>query len=1439
MFRLTDRDTMKSTTKLQDLAYTYDAVGNISQIVDASNTNTAKTAEFEYDWLDRLTSAEVTNSAAGGNYTRTYQYNAIGNMTYNSILGSYTYAGLETATANGTYAHPHAVTTVNSETYTYDHNGNLTDDGTWEHTWNYKNQLVSSTDGDTTLNYAYDEAGNRIKKESETTGETSYYVNSLFDTEGLTNKKYFYAGSTKLATETDEVYPLCSEANWSYELEPAYCPISGEQTKVWTQTDTQCVDGVTHPASEVISCTPEVFDSCNAVIAMDPDADNGWYLVQPDPEEDEFEAYCDFTTTGNPWTHQVKKLALGADHMCALLVDGTVECAGLNSNGQLGDGTTTQRTSPTAISGLDHVVDLAAGSYHTCAVIDDGSVSCWGYNVHGELGRGTTSSYETSPYAVSNISTATHVDAGRYHTCVALSDGTAECFGDNGYGQLGDDSSTDSSVPVEVSGLEDVATVSVNNYFSCALLTDGTLKCWGDNYFGQLGDNTTTRRYTPVSVQNISTATDLGTGSNHACAVLSDNTAKCWGRNDGRLGDGNTANSSTPVSVSVVTTVEDIDVGFEYTCAIADDDTYCWGNNSYGQLGLGYADSTMVLDPTDLGIDNPEHIFAGAKHTCTQLEDQSVMCYGNNANGKMGTGDTTNHYDPYQILNWSDHNATEACGEDDWEYEETVSCDGSDYRTLAWTKTNQSCVGGITHESTEQELCPLITYVSCGDVLTHFPLEDPEDLNDFYYLKPEPTDTPYQAYCDMTTEGGPFAQLVKQAAGGYRHSCTLLETGEVKCSGYNYYGQVGDGTNTTRLSPVTVSGISTATKITSNNYFSCALLGDGTVQCWGDNEKGQLGDGTTTDSNTPVEVDNLSDVIDISAGRKHTCAVIDDGTMKCWGYNGYGQLGNDSQTDSLSPVTVSGISTAVAVESGNHFTCALLEDETMKCWGDNYYGQLGDNSTTRRLTPVSVQNLTDIVSFASAYNHTCAVKDTGYAYCWGRNDGRLGDGNTATQSLPTQVITISGIETIDATFDHTCALDDDGTLYCWGLNDYGQIGDGNVGAAVGSPVQIIASGVSSVTAGRKHTCSIMEEDKSVMCWGDGADGLLGTGDTTDHLTPYEITTLREVSDAEPYFEVDSHLTYHHSDHLGSTSIDTDEDGAVLQLVDYYPYGGTRLDEQAGTDDNPYMYNGKELDEDTGLYYYGARYYNAEVARFTSQDPWGGDVKDPQSLNKYAYVQNNPLKYVDPTGEKLVISADDDNPDFIDYAFDELKKLSPYVGKKTLDNGDVEIFMHDAPSKSGKWLVYFLSGCKDCSVGTDLLTRIIDDDNTVTIEAGSGYHTYANSEDAVNGVGSDATIEFLFGADPSAFTYDSKTGTVQNEIFPDYIVLGHELIHSLHMIKGTFIETDSTVPYTGLNGTQFSHPEEEVRTVGLGFNQAGDITEHQLEEEHGRNKRNHY
>ena len=111
---------------------------------------------------------------------------------------------------------------------------------------------------------------------------------------------------------------------------------------------------------------------------------------------------------------------------------------------------------------------------------------------------------------------------------------------------------------------------------------------------------------------------------------------------------------------------------------------------------------------------------------------------------------------------------------------------------------------------------------------------------------------------------------------------------------------------------------------------------------------------------------------------------------------------------------------------------------------------------------------------------------------------------------------------------------------------------------------------------------------------------------------------------------DERIIYHHTDHLSGTSIDTDENGEIMQSSSYFPFGEVLTEEHAPDYKNNYKFTGKELDE-SGLYYYGARYYNPVIGRFVSQDTWAGDLRNPQSLNKYSYVFNNPLKYIDPTG----------------------------------------------------------------------------------------------------------------------------------------------------------------------------------------------------------------
>ena len=316
-----------------------------------------------------------------------------------------------------------------------------------------------------------------------------------------------------------------------------------------------------------------------------------------------------------------------------------------------------------------------------------------------------------------------------------------------------------------------------------------------------------------------------------------------------------------------------------------------------------------------------------------------------------------------------------------------------------------------------------------------------------------------------------------QVALGQRHTCVLADNGTVWCWGYNYYGQLGDGTTEDRLTPVQVVGLTNVIKISSGGLASCALKDDGTVWCWGYNNQGQLGDGTTFNRSTPVQVVGLSDVVDISSSGPHTCAVKNDGTVYCWGYNNHGQLGDGTIFTQRTPVQVVGLSGAIQVTAGIYHTCALKNDGTVWCWGDNTYGQVGDGSASDQHTPVQVPGLADIVGLSGGALHTCAVKNDGTVWCWGYNSsGQLGDGTTLNRPTPVQVVGLNNAVEITTGFCHVCARTGDNSVYCWGCNSYNQMGDGsNVSSSFATRVDL--SFTSSLWARSKesyHSCAIAE-----------------------------------------------------------------------------------------------------------------------------------------------------------------------------------------------------------------------------------------------------------------------------------------------------------------------------------------------------------------------------
>ena len=239
-----------------------------------------------------------------------------------------------------------------------------------------------------------------------------------------------------------------------------------------------------------------------------------------------------------------------AGYSCALLGNGSVQCWGANTSGQLGDGTTTNRPSPTPVSGLSDVQQIAAGKNHACALLKDGTVQCWGVNGNGQLGDGTNLP-RLVPTPVVGLAGVTFIAVGGFQTCAVLFDKTMKCRGSNSFGELGDGTTVDRNQPTLVPGLTEIASVSLGDEHSCVLLTDGSVQCCGRNDAGQVGDGTTSTAKTFVPISGLNAVAQISLGGAHSGARMQDGSMNCWGSNaSGGLGDGTQVPfRSTPTAV--------------------------------------------------------------------------------------------------------------------------------------------------------------------------------------------------------------------------------------------------------------------------------------------------------------------------------------------------------------------------------------------------------------------------------------------------------------------------------------------------------------------------------------------------------------------------------------------------------------------------------------------------------------------------------------------------------------------------------------------------------------------------------------------------------------------------------------------------------------------------------------------------------------------------
>jgi alpha-tubulin suppressor-like RCC1 family protein len=372
-------------------------------------------------------------------------------------------------------------------------------------------------------------------------------------------------------------------------------------------------------------------------------------------------------------------------------------------------------------------------------------------------------------------------------------------------------------------------------------------------------------------------------------------------------------------------------------------------------------------------------VSAGLGHTCALTSAGGVKCWGDNSFGQLGDGTST---------------GPQTCGT----APDTFACSTAPVDVSGLTSGVAAVSAGLYHT------CALTTAggLKCwGD-------NSFGELGNGTSTGPETCAAFFVNFACSTTpvDVSGLSSGVSAVSAGQDNTCALTTAGGVKCWGFNAFGQLGDGTTFPHTTPMDVSGLSSGVAAVSAGFAdTCALTTAGGVKCWGYNYYGELGDGTTTQRNTPVDVSGLtSGVAAISAGGFYTCALTTAGGVKCWGHNEFGKLGDGTTTDRTTPVDVSGLTSggvAVSAGAGAHHTCALTKAGGLKCWGANADGELGDGTTTDRITPVDVSGLTSGVAAVSGGGSTCALTTTGGVKCWGA--GPLGDGTTTNRITPVDV----------------------------------------------------------------------------------------------------------------------------------------------------------------------------------------------------------------------------------------------------------------------------------------------------------------------------------------------------------------------------------------------------------------------------------------------------
>ncbi len=820
----------------------------------------------------------------------------------------------------------------------------------------------------------------------------------------------------------------------------------------------------------------------------------------------------------------------GGSHTVALKADGTVWVWGNISTSNV----------PVQVTALSNVIQISAGRSLFLALKSDGTVWTCEY------------SQNSQSVQVSDLRNITQISAGESHYLALRSDKTVWAWGENYYGQLGNNSTTNQNTPVQVvndeSGsagtfLTEVVQISAGANHSMVLKNDGTASGWGYDRYGSIGRGSQTeKRKTPVRVRNaeglsgtyFTDIKQISAGRSFTIILRNDGTVFACGENgNNKLGIGSSSYYNRPTVVKTntnenLTGIKQVSAGSNHLFAQKNDSTlFAWGQNASGQLGDGTttlrANPVSVMITSTEVLDSIKQISAGDNHSVALRNDNTVLAWGANSVGQLGTG-TVSGSIAYPVPTKS-ANGTAIL---DLNFEISITPDrltlaqGTSKTLQASYKSNNTLLNNVTWNS----INPAIATIDNKGLVSA------RSIGNTTITASIPGSNAFEiCQVEVTSAGQPDISQLQVSAGVF-HAMALKPDGTVWAWGQNSNGQLGDGTKTgdgsvtasptLRSNPVQVSGLTRISKIEAGYYHSMALINDGKVMAWGYNAYGELGDNSTTERLTPVEVADLTGVIQIDTGVYHSLALKSDGTVWAWGRNNYNQLGNGNTTSYSKPQKISALSNIVQISVGYYHNMALDSSGKVWTWGYNDKGQIGDGTSSTTVFQATPQNISalnnqKIVQIGAGGYFSAALTDTGNVYAWGDNTyGQIGNGSTISTGIltPTQVPSakLNDVKEIEVGKFHTLARKNDGSVWGYGLSNQGQLG--TITASITSPTVIpLLQAAQQISAG--YRCTLYTKNDNTI-WGIGDNNYrqLGNNTVTNSATPLQIL-LGEVNQIDP------------------------------------------------------------------------------------------------------------------------------------------------------------------------------------------------------------------------------------------------------------------------------------------------------------------------------------